>query len=118
MHRDFSIFRPGSGFVGAFCAPIRRAFLPALAAVASAAAPLAGALGGGGKAEAPVSNTATFGNVSFGPKIIGDSALKAAPAIITAQESAPSWTKYLPWIVAGVVGLFAVILIPFGARRR
>lgn len=125
MHRDFSIFRPGSGFVGALCAPFRRHFLPALTALAPVAGQLLGGMGGGGgaggaAAPAPdaIDNTATFGAVNFGNKYIGDTAVKAAPAIITASESAPSWTKFLPWIVAGVVALFAVILIPFGARRR
>lgn len=126
MQRDFSIFRPGSGLVGAFCAPLRRCFLPALTALAPVAGQLLGGMGGGGGAGGAaaaatpdaIDNTANFGAVNFGNKYIGDTAVKAAPAIITASDSSPSWTKFLPWIVVGVVGLFAVILIPFGARRR
>lgn len=81
---------------------------------------VAGGLLGGGSDATPIAppipnnQTASFGSVSFGAKYAGDEAVKAAPAIVAAESG--GWTRFLPWIVAGVVGLFAILFL--GARRR
>lgn len=91
--------------------PFALGFLPLL----TAATPLiTGLMGGGGGAApaapaGPIDNKANFGPVNFGAKYLGDSAVKQAPAVIAAENQ--SWTKFLPWIVGGVVSLFALVLI-------
>ena len=109
--------------LGLFMPRLCLGFLPLLAAAAPLAQGLLSGAGGGGNAPAalpppaaPIEQTTSFGAVSFGAKYVGDSAVKEAPAILSAENK--SWTKYLPWIVGGVVALFAILLIPFGARRR
>ena len=80
-----------------------------------------GALGGGGSGAAapvaaPVTNTATFAPVNFGARHLGDAAVKEAPAVISAENR--TWTKFIPWIVGGLVAVLALALLPSLLRRR
>lgn len=82
-------------------------------------AALSGGGGGGGGAlpaapAGPVNTTANFGPVNFGARYIGDAAVKEAPAVIAAENR--EWTKFIPWIVGGVVALFAAVA--FVATRK
>jgi|GEM_PF-3354660 hypothetical protein len=74
-----------------------------------------GAAGVAAPAAPPVNNAANFGPVSFGARYIGDAAVKEAPAIIAAEDR--TWTKAVPWIVGGVVALFAFVAV-LGSRKR
>ena len=109
-----SYLRPFAGIVAIFAMPLRLGFLPLIAGLASSALS-SGALGGGNKApDGPLSNTGTFGNVTFGAKYIGSDAVAAAPTIIQAENQ--SWTKYIPWMIGGGVALFALLFL--GLRKR
>ena len=61
-----------------------------------------------------MSNTGTFGAVTFGPKYIGADSVAAAPKIIAAENQ--SWTKFIPWIGGGCVALFALLF--FAIKRK
>ncbi len=91
--------------------------IPGLIGLAGSVLNAAGG-GGGGSAPAPVAapidNTVTFAPVTFGARYLGDSAVKQAPAVIAAENR--TWTKFIPWIVGGIVAVFAAVA--FAATRK
>ncbi len=76
------------------------------------------ALGGGNSAApaAPISNTASFGPIDFGSNYYGSDAVAAAPSIADAKSGSAS--RWIPWIVGGVVALALAALVLFGRRRK
>jgi hypothetical protein len=69
---------------------------------------------GGGGAAMP--QNITLGDATFGDKYIGTDAVRSAPSI--ADAKAGGVARWLPWVVAGVLGVVALVVVATRSRKE